>query len=154
MPIENTAMNWDDVLENDGQELVILPEGDYTFTVTGFERSTFPGGPKLPPCPKASLTLTIDNDQGPALARVTLLLCRQLEWKTSGFFISIGQKKRGEKSRMDWTRVMGARGKAHIRPREYTTKDGEIRHVNDVVRFIDYDPTDHFSPVEDPEVPW
>ena len=31
-------MGWDDVLENDGQEFIVLPEGDYTYTVTRFER--------------------------------------------------------------------------------------------------------------------
>ena len=32
-------MDWDDAIENDGQEFVILPEGDYNFTVTDFEQS-------------------------------------------------------------------------------------------------------------------
>ena len=32
---DTNIMSWDDVLENDGQEFVILPEGDYTYTVTG-----------------------------------------------------------------------------------------------------------------------
>ena len=28
MPIDNNIMGWDDVIENDGQEFVVLPEGD------------------------------------------------------------------------------------------------------------------------------
>ena len=51
MALDPNVMGWDDVLENDGQEYVILPEGDYTYTVTNFERGQFPGGKKLPPCP-------------------------------------------------------------------------------------------------------
>jgi hypothetical protein len=42
-------MDWDDAIENDGQEFIILPEGDYNFTVTDFERGSFPGSPKCPP---------------------------------------------------------------------------------------------------------
>ena len=35
MALDNNIMNWDDTIENDGQEFVVLPEGDYTFTVGG-----------------------------------------------------------------------------------------------------------------------
>ena len=35
----NMLMDWDDAIENDGQEFIILPEGDYIFTVVDFERA-------------------------------------------------------------------------------------------------------------------
>ena len=54
---------------------------------------------------------------------------------------------------MDWNKVVGARGKAHIKPRAYT-KDGEERQVNDVDRFLDYDPSVAFTPVQGEELPW
>ena len=54
---DTNLMGWDDVLENDGQEFIVLPEGDYTYTVTNFERGHFPGGAKIPACNKATLTL-------------------------------------------------------------------------------------------------
>lgn len=57
MALDNNIMNWDDTIENDGQEFVVLPEGDYTFTVTNFERGRFPGSAKIPPCNKATLTI-------------------------------------------------------------------------------------------------
>ena len=154
MAIDNNVMGWNDMLDNDKQEFVVLPEGDYLFTVTGFERGQYQGGPKIPACPKAVLTLTIDNDQGPATARVILLLHRQVAWKVSDFFISIGQMKRNEKASMNWNQVLGARGKGHFRPREYTSGDGEIRKINDLERFIDYDPREHMTAVEDAETPW
>ena len=34
MALDNNIMDWGDTIENDGQEFVVLPEGDYTFTVT------------------------------------------------------------------------------------------------------------------------
>ena len=153
MATDNNIMGWDDVLENDGQEFIVLPEGDYTYTVTHFERGQFAGGPKVPPCPKASLILRIDNELGAATARVDLLLYRTVEWKIAAFFRSVGLKKQGEKAAMDWNRVIGARGKAHFRPRSYV-KDGQERTVNDVERFIDYDPSIGMIPVETEEVPW
>lgn len=154
MSIDKNIMGWDDVIENDGQEFVVLPEGDYTFTVSNFERGSFPGGAKIPTCPKATVTLNIDNDQGVATARVDLLLYRTVEWKIAAFFRSIGQKKHGEKVAMNWNKVVGARGKAHFKPRSYT-KDGEERKVNDVDRFLDYDPSVAFTPVSnDPDLPW
>ena len=153
MTNDPNVMSWDDVLENDGQEFIVVPEGDYTYTVTGFERGQFPGGPKTPPCPKATLTLTIDNDLGLATARIDLLLYRTIEWKIAAFFRSIGQRKHGEKAAMNWNKVMGARGKAHFKPRDYK-KDDKIRTVNDVDYFIDYDPSFAMTPVKNDDLPW
>ena len=153
MEMDNNMMDWGDMIESDGQELVVLPEGDYTFTVTHFERGRFPGSAKIPPCNKAVLTVSIDNDQGPAMARFDLILYRTLEWKIAAFFRCIGQKKHGEKVTMDWNRVIGARGRAHIRPRSYV-RDGEERRVNDVDRFYDYDPSVVYTEVREDDLPW
>ena len=46
---QNMCMGWDDQIENDGQEFIILPEGDYNFTVTEFERGRFPALPRFLP---------------------------------------------------------------------------------------------------------
>ena len=153
MATDNRIMDWDDVIQDDGQEFVVLPEGDYTFTVTNFERGRFPGSAKIPACNKATISINIDNDKGVANARFDLILYRTLEWKIASFFRCIGQKKHGEKVVMNWNGIVGARGRAHIKPRTYT-KDGEERQVNDVDRFYDYDESVGFAPVNDPDVPW
>ena len=140
MNIENMFLDWDDSIENDGQEFVILPEGDYNFTVTDFERGRFPGSVKIPACNKASLTLRVDTEDGVAFVKTDLLLYRSLEWKISSFFRAIGQKKHGERLVMDWNKVLGAQGRAHFKPRNYTASDGSERTTNDCDRFIDYDP--------------
>ena len=75
----NGCMDWDDALENDGQEFITLPEGDYVFTVTDFERGRYPGSAKIPPCNKASLTLQVKTDDGIARVRTDLILYRSLE---------------------------------------------------------------------------
>ena len=143
----NGCMDWDDAIENDGQEFVILEEGDYIFTVTGFERGRFPGGPKVPACNKAALTLQVKTDEGIATIRTDLLLYRSLEWRLSAFFRCIGQKKHGERLEMDWSRVIGSRGRAHFKPRTYTDRDGNERQANDVDRFYDWE--EKYFPAEE-----
>ena len=133
------GMDWDEALEYDGTELIILPEGDYVFQVTELERGRFPGSAKIPPCNKASLTLQVETPEGTARIRTDLLLHRSLEWKLSSFFRCIGQKQKGQRLVMNWNSVTGARGRAHFKPRTYTASDGTERAVNDVERYLDYD---------------
>ena len=133
-------MDWDSAIESDGQQFIILPEGDYTFTVTGFERGRYPGSAKLPPCNKASLTLTIELPDGQtATCREDLILYRTLEWKLASFFRAIGQKKSGERLVMDWNAVIGSHGRAHLKPRTYVNRYGEEKTANDVDYFLDYE---------------
>ena len=155
----NMVMDWNDIIENDGQEFVILDEGDYNFTVTGFERGRFPGGPKVPACNKAALPLQVQTDEGVAVIRTDLLLYRSLEWRISAFFRCIGQKKHGERLVMDLNRVVGSRGRAHFKPRTYTDRDGNERQANDVDRFYDWDEkyfpvSGEWATVPDDEIPF
>ncbi len=143
----NVGMDWNDTIENDGQEFIILPEGDYNFTVSGFERGRFPGSAKMQACNKASLTLQVETENGIASCRTDLILNRMLEWKISAFFRSIGRKKHGERLVMDWNNLIGAKGRAHFKPRPYLDKDGKEKQANDVDRYIDYD--EKFFPATD-----
>lgn len=154
MALDANIMDWNDTIEDDGKEFVILPEGDYAFTIINFERGRFPGSAKIPACNKAVLTLSFDNDLGNATARIDLILYRTLEWKLASFFRSIGAKQHGEKVVMDWNKVVGARGRAHVAPRNYTGKDGQQRQTNDVVRFLEYDASVACTPVENADLPW
>ena len=137
---QDMCMDWNDSIENDGMEFITLDEGDYNFTVTGFERGRFPGSAKIPACNKAAITATVDAGNGStATVKFDLILYRSLEWRISSFFRCIGQKKHGERLVMDWNRVVGSRGRAHFKPRTYTDRDGNERQANDVDRFYDYD---------------
>ena len=135
---QNMMMDWNDSIENDGQEFVLLPEGDYNFVVTGFERGRFPGGAKVPACNKASITVQVSAPEGVSTVKFDLLLYRSLEWRISAFFRSIGQKKHGEKLTMDWNKVIGSKGRAHFKQRSYTNNQGEEKFTNDISRFLDY----------------
>ena len=145
--INNAAMDWDDALENDGQEFIILPEGDYNFIVTDFERGRFPGSAKMPACNKAALTLVVHIQDGTASVRTDLILNRLVEFRISAFFRCIGLKKHGERLVMDWTKVVGSKGRAHFKPRLYKDRDGNERQANEVDRFYDYD--EKYFPKED-----
>lgn len=135
----NDGFEWDDYIELDTPDFITLPPGDYDFEVVGFERGRFPGGAKLKPCNKAELTLQVKSDAGVARFKTDLLLTKPLEWKLSSFFRSIGQKKHGERLRMDWNAVPGAKGKCRVAVREYTDRNGNNRTANEVEAFYDHD---------------
>lgn len=130
-------IGWDDQISVDGEQYVVLEEGDYDFTVTGFERGRFPGSKKIPACNKAVLALTVYTPEGTANVKYDLILWSSLEWKISAFFRAIGQKKSGEAFVPKWNQVVGAKGRAHFKPRKYSTQDGEERLANDVASFYD-----------------
>ena len=139
---QNTGheIGWEDEISQDGGQFILLEEGDYNFTVTGFERGRFPGSAKIPACNKASLTLSVDTPEGGASVKYDLILWSSLEWKISEFFRAIGQKKSGEAFIPKWNSVVGSHGRARFKPRTYEKKDGTKGEANDVDRFYDYDP--------------
>lgn len=150
-------LGWDDEIVNDSGSYLLLEEGDYNFTVTGFERARFPGSAKIPPCNKAVLTLTVEADEGTASVKYDLILYSTMEWKLSEFFRAIGQKKHGEPLRPRWNELVGSRGRAHFKPRVYTKKDGSEGKANDVEKFYDYDPAamgGGWSDAGDVSTPW
>ena len=148
-------LDWDSAIEEDGQGFVLLDEGDYDFTVTGFERGQHNGSAKIPPCPKALLTLSVETDAGVAEIKENLILYKTMEWKLSSFFRCIGLKKHGERLVMDWGHVLGASGRAHIIQREYVGNDGTTKKTNGVAYFMDYIPAEkHFNPADPEDIPF
>ena len=131
----NEELGWDDVIEKDPEEFILLPEGDYNFTVESFDRGRHQGSDKLPPCNKAVLRIKVDSPDGAAFLTHNLFLHKKTEGLLSAFFACIGQKKKGEPLRMDWGRVAGACGRAKIGVHTYRNKDGEERKSNEIKRF-------------------
>lgn len=127
---------WNDVIENDSS-FVVLPEGEYDFTVEKFERGRHEGSAKIPPCPKAILTLRVTGEAGSASIETSLFLHSAMEWKLCQFFTCIGLRKHGEQMRMDWNRVQGARGRCKVTVRTYTKKDGGEGKANQIDDFLE-----------------
>lgn len=125
-------LGWEDAIQNDSPEFVLLPEGEYDFVVDRFERGRHNGSDKLPPCNKVEVFLKIDTPQGTATVRHNLFLHTRTEGMICNFFTAIGQRKRGERYTMNWNAVPGARGRARIGIREYNGKK-----YNEVKRFLE-----------------
>ena len=142
MAKDTNILEWDSTIEDDGTGFVLLDEGDYDFVVSGFERGQHPGSAKIPACLKAIVTLSIETPKGVAEIKENMILYKTMEWKISAFFRSIGMKKHGERLVMNWDKILGAAGRAHIVQREYIGNDGNTKKVNNVGYFLDYIPND------------
>lgn len=128
-------LDWDDQIEKDSADFVLLPEGDYEFKVTGFDRARHNGSAKLPACPKAIVHIEIEAPEGICRIDHNLFLYSSMEGLLSAFFASIGLKQKGEKVRMNWNAVPGATGKCKVIVHEYTNQDGEQRKTNRISKF-------------------
>lgn len=131
------VLDWNDAIENDSPDFILLPENDYDFTVEKFERERHPGSEKLPPCPKAVIYLRIDAPEGTAVIKHNLFLHSKTEGMLCAFFSAIGQRKKGERLNMNWNAVTGSTGRAKIVVREWTGDDGVTRKSNEVKRFYE-----------------
>lgn len=132
-------LGWDDEIEKESPDFVTVPEGDYDFKIIGFERSRYAPGPgaKLPPCNMAVLNVEIVNSLGICNIQHRLYLHTRMEGRLSEFFASIGQKKKGERVRMNWNMVPGATGRCRVTIRNYKNKDGEDRQTNQISKFYE-----------------
>lgn len=129
--------NWDDEISQDSAEFALLPEGEYEFSVTGFERGRYPGGAKLPSCPKATVSLRFEGVKGVAVIKHNFFLHSKCEGLLCAFFTCLGMRKRGEPLRMDWPGTVGRTGRAKITVRSYTGNDGREYQTNDVKQFLE-----------------
>ncbi|MEG0259896.1 MAG: hypothetical protein RR595_10905 [Lysinibacillus sp.] len=131
---------WDDEIEKDGSDFILLPEGDYDFTVTKFERGRFQGSAKMPACNQAKLELTVHSpEHGNVVVFHNLFLHTKTEGLLSNFFAGIGQKKKGEKLRMNWGTVVGSKGRLLLEINKFTKKDLSEGTNNQVKKFYSYD---------------
>jgi len=129
-------LGWDDEISKES-DFILLPEGIYDFEVVAVERARHNGSAKLPPCPKAIVSLRINSPEGNTTIKHNLFLHTKCEGMLSSFFIAIGQKKHGQPLRMNWQAAIGSRGKAKVIIEEWTGNNGEQMKSNRIGRFID-----------------
>lgn len=146
--VVDRELNWDDIIENDGSDWELLPEGDYEFTVTGFTRGRYEGGPKIGPCNKADLELSLAGPNGPVTLHRNLYLHSKNEGMLCQFFTAIGQRKRGEQLKMDWSKVVGAHGRCKVTVRVFIKRDGSEGQSNDIKRFYAPDEAGEMQPTQ------
>ncbi|WP_127491372.1 hypothetical protein [Paenibacillus glycanilyticus] len=129
-------LGWDDEIQKDGGEFVVLPEGDYNFTVTKFERGRFAGSAKMPACNQAKLEITVHSpEHGDVVVFHNLFLHTKTEGLLSNFFAGIGQKKKGEPLRMNWQTVIGSKGRLKLEINNFQGNDGKAKTNNQIKTF-------------------
>lgn len=133
--INGFEFDWDTPIEHDGEEIVVLPEGEYDFEVVGFERQRYSpsAGSKVPPCPMAVIRLLM----GSATVEERLYLHSTFEWKLCQFFTCIGQRKKGDRLVPNWRAVIGARGRCRLGVRTWTDRSGNERKSNQVLEYLE-----------------
>lgn len=146
---QDRELGWNDEIQKEST-FTILPNGEYAFTVTNFERARHGGSAKLPACNKAVLTLSFPDG---VEIKHNLFLHSKTEGLLSNFFICIGHKKPGEKLRMDWNRVRGSRGRAKIGVREWKDDYGRTREANDITEFLAPAENDIYQPPQQQYAP-
>lgn len=136
----NLELDWDGEVSNEGG-FVLLPEGDYPYTITKFERARYNGSSKVPPCRMAQLTVDVHGEQGDAYITCRLFLLAKFQRKIAELFVSLGlASPDDEKVRMQWDRVQGGTGICHVAQREYTKQSGphagETGTANEITKFL------------------
>ena len=149
--MSDRVYSWDeDPIEkpNEMGEFRVLPPGEYDFTVVKLERGRHEGSAKLPPCNKATVFLKFNGcEHGETTLRHNLFLHSKCDGLLCQFFAGIGQRRHGEPLRMDWSRVVGSRGRAELEVRSYTKKgETKLREINDINRFFDPPTASGFTP--------
>lgn len=116
MSTESTGreLNWDDTIQNDGQDFEPVPAGDYDVTIEKFDRSRSKGEGKLPPCNMAVVYFTVHDRDREVTVRENYILHSSMEWKLSELFCGVGLKKKGEELRMNWQMLPGKKARAKI----------------------------------------
>lgn len=131
-------LSWDDQIEKDNPDFVILPEGDYDFEVESMERGRHNGSEKLPPCNKATLSIRIMAEDGQeTTVRHNLFLHKKCEGMLCAFFTAIGLRRHGEKIKMNWNAVPGSRGRCKIKIRNWKSNNGNDMQSNEIARFYE-----------------
>ncbi len=130
---------WNDEITEEGGNYEPLPEGNYDFTVAKVERARSQGKGKLPPCNMAKVTFDVWGADDKREITVNFVLHSSLEWKLSQLFLSVSMKKHGEPLRMDWTGIIGKKGKCQVIIRKYVKNDGTKGVTNDITYLYAYD---------------
>lgn len=138
--VENQgALSWDSQIEKENS-FILLPEGEYEFTVAKMERGQYQPSPQSKireASPEAQLELKIQSSEGEATVFERLILHTATEWKLSEFFIAIGQKVKGQPFTPNWSQVPGSTGRAKIEINKYKNNQGQDRENNRVAEFLE-----------------
>lgn len=135
---ENEFLGWDEGFIAEENEFTLLPAGEYSFTVTNYERKIYDGNSdKIPNgAPYAEVSVEIVGNEGKTTVKERLYLMKKFSWKLTQFFSSIGQAPViGQPFQPNWSRVIGSIGRAKITINKYQVQ-GEERQNNRISEFL------------------
>lgn len=102
---------WDDPVEDQGSNFGKLPDGDYHFVVTAFEKDF----DEQTECPLAKVSLWLEKDGLVSTVREFLPLNDALMWKIVALFTSVELRKHGDVAPLPWDDLVGSIGYASIK---------------------------------------
>ncbi|WP_373790635.1 hypothetical protein [Jeotgalibaca porci] len=135
---ENEFLGWDTGFIAEESTFVLLPAGEYQFTVTGMERKIYDGKSQNIPngAPYAELSIKISGEAGSTTIKERLYMMKKFQWKLTEFFSAIGQTPViGQPFNPNWSLVVGSQGRAKVEINNYISK-GEERQNNQIKEFI------------------
>ena len=137
MAYENDAYEgFDAVIGEEADEggFVILPDGEYPFTVTKMDKERFSGSENISPCWLAIVTLQVDGGElGRANVFHRLYMVKKQAWKVKQLFVGVGLVDKDAKSfAPPWNQLIGASGVVKLGHHEHNGKT-----YNDVDRILD-----------------
>lgn len=138
------ALTWDVDLTgsevNSKPAYIKLDERDYDIKVASFERGMFPGSAKMCACNKITLNIEVDTPQGTATIKDDLIMHQRMIWKVTEVFASLGLIKvvdgKVVEGKIDWSKLTGATGRAHVYQRPYKDKEGVERTTNAISKYL------------------
>lgn len=142
----NGAIGWDDevsesqVVSSNRDEFVLLPDGEYPFTVAKVERGSFGGSAKLPACNKVDVGVIIDGgEKGRSYVTKMFLMHTKTLGFIYEFLTSVGLHKKGDGAgAIPWGKVQtGMTGRCKVKTRTYNKMDGSQGTSNEVARWLE-----------------
>jgi len=137
-------LGWDDVVEKESADFIVLEAGDYDFSVKYVEKARHTPNPmntnknKLPACNKAVIHIEImDADGNTVTLKENLFLHSKTEGMICAFFTCLGMRKKGEKLQMNWNEVVTKTGRCTIT--KTPGKKDPTMFFNNVKKFIPAD---------------
>lgn len=126
----NGAIGWDDEVSDEGldngqqsrEDFVVLPKGEYPFTVNKMERGSFNGSANLPACNMVKVGVIVDGgEKGRSYCTVRFYMHTKTLWKIYQFLESVGLHNKGDgKTAIPWNKVVkGLKGRCKVDVREY-----------------------------------
>lgn len=139
---EMDILGWDDYVEA-GSPFVLLPEGNYPFVVTNFERGIYEKPAdresKVPAnCPMATVSCQFTTESGETTTLTEkFFLYKKMQWKINQFFTSLGAQQGADgRVKMNWGSILGASGTAKVIINDYKDKKtGEDKQNNRIDTF-------------------